>query len=213
MYRCELLPLTPYTQRDTHTYAQSASTPLFPFLGNGLTVYPAAQSRNHFQTLPFPSLTPIPPCPPLSSTFILVQATTCILSGLLWEPPKWSSLLVLPPYTPKVILSLLLKSLNGYSLPLGLSPNSPLTRTHSVLSFATFFLLSKFQSTLNLKSFKFIERVIYALSHSGPSCIFFPLLEYLPILPMTWLMSTKFSRSQLQCNYCEIFTDYTMPPS
>ena len=73
-YRCEL----PLTLRDTdiHNLFQ-----IHVSFFREWSVYPAIQSRNHFQTIPSPSLTPVPPCPFLSNSIILVQGTLCVLKG------------------------------------------------------------------------------------------------------------------------------------
>ena len=86
MYRCELL----LTHRHTHIHSLFQ---LHVSFSREWSVYPAIQSRNHFQTLPSPSLTLVPPCPSLSNTIILVQATLCVLNGTILRAAQMVSLL------------------------------------------------------------------------------------------------------------------------
>lgn len=170
-YRCE----PPLTHRDTHIHNLFQIHVSF---FREWSVYPAIQSRNHFQTLPFPSLTPVPPCPFLSNTIILVQGTLCVLKGTVL--PKWFLCFSSATSHPRVIFlkgdlfCLAEVTLNVCSLPLFRLKSKPLLDQNSLnFLFCCFFLISKFQSTLNLKSFRFIGRVVYAVSHCGPLCIFF----------------------------------------
>lgn len=74
-YRCEL-PLTHKRHTHIHNLFQ-----LHVSFFREWSIYPAIQSRYRFQTLPSPSLTPVLPCPFLSNTIILVQATLCVFKG------------------------------------------------------------------------------------------------------------------------------------